>query len=154
RADSVRIRMIPKSEAPTGSLGFSPDRTISFRGARIGITSTWAMCICITAYIHCRYFPSGACSHMQPILGRLVAVSQRRRQLPTWRHSGYIVITMTIDLIRIGNSKGIRIPKPVIEQCGFKDKVQLQVEKDRLVISPARRPRQGWADAFQRMTRA
>ena len=67
---------------------------------------------------------------------------------------GYIVITMTVDLIKIGNSKGIRIPKPVIEQCGFKDKVQLHVEKDRLVISPARRPRQGWAEAFQRMADA
>src|SRR5437016_14340641 len=43
RPDSVRTRMTPNSEALTGSLRFSADRTDSFRGARIGMTSTWAM---------------------------------------------------------------------------------------------------------------
>jgi len=55
---------------------------------------------------------------------------------------------MKIELVRIGNSRGIRIPKPVIEQCGLGDSVELRVEHDRLVIEPDRRPRQGWNQAF------
>jgi antitoxin MazE len=55
---------------------------------------------------------------------------------------------MKIELVRIGNSRGIRIPKPVIEQCGFGDTVELHVEQNRLVIAPDRCPRQGWKQAF------
>jgi antitoxin MazE len=56
---------------------------------------------------------------------------------------------MRADLVRIGNSRGIRIPKLVIEQCGFEKSVELSVENHRLVISPDRTPRQGWDEAFQ-----
>jgi len=56
---------------------------------------------------------------------------------------------MRTELVRIGNSRGIRIPKPLIEQCGFDDVVDLRVENDCLVISPGRRPRQGWREAFR-----
>jgi antitoxin MazE len=42
---------------------------------------------------------------------------------------------MKTALVRIGNSRGIRIPKAIIEQCGFGDTVQKQ-------------PRQGWKEAF------
>lgn len=55
---------------------------------------------------------------------------------------------MRIELVRIGNSRGIRIPKPLIEQCGFGDTVELHVEQDRLVIAPERPPRKGWREAF------
>ena len=55
---------------------------------------------------------------------------------------------MKLALVRIGNSRGIRIPKPLIEQCGFGDTVELHVEEDRLVIAPDRSPRQGWKEAF------
>ena len=51
--------------------------------------------------------------------------------------------------MRIGNSRGIRIPKLVIEQCGFEDSVELTIENDRLVIAPNRLPRQGWEAAFR-----
>jgi antitoxin MazE len=56
---------------------------------------------------------------------------------------------MRIELIRIGNSRGVRIPKTVIEQCGFGKTVELRVENDCLIISPERRPRQGWEKAFR-----
>jgi antitoxin MazE len=56
---------------------------------------------------------------------------------------------MKVELVRIGNSRGIRIPKPILEQCGFRDTVELSVEKHRLVIAPERRPRQGWEEAFR-----
>ena len=55
---------------------------------------------------------------------------------------------MKTELIQIGNSRGIRIPKPLIEQCGLGDMVELRVENDCLVISSERRPRQGWEEAF------
>lgn len=56
---------------------------------------------------------------------------------------------MRTELIRIGNSRGVRIPKPLIEQCGLDGTVELRVENDRLVISRERRPRQGWIEAFR-----
>jgi antitoxin MazE len=56
---------------------------------------------------------------------------------------------MKVELVRVGNSRGIRIPKPIIEQCGFEDAVELRVENDHLVIAPARQPREGWEEAFR-----
>ena len=56
---------------------------------------------------------------------------------------------MKTDLVRIGNSRGIRIPKPLIEQCGFGDEVDLRVENERLIISPERHPRSGWEEKFR-----
>jgi antitoxin MazE len=56
---------------------------------------------------------------------------------------------MRLELVPVGNSRGLRIPKPILEQCGFHDAVELRVEKDRLVITPERRPRHGWEEAFR-----
>jgi antitoxin MazE len=56
---------------------------------------------------------------------------------------------MRTELVRIGNSRGIRIPKPIIEQCGFGEKVELRVENHRLIVSPQRAPRQGWEETFR-----
>lgn len=56
---------------------------------------------------------------------------------------------MKAELIRIGNSRGIRIPKPIIDQCGLGRVVELRVERNSLVVSPQRRLRQGWKEAFE-----
>ena len=56
---------------------------------------------------------------------------------------------MKTDLIRIGNSRGVRIPKPLIEECELGDRVELHVEGDRIVIAPERRARAGWEDRFR-----
>jgi antitoxin MazE len=56
---------------------------------------------------------------------------------------------MKTEVVRIGNSRGVRIPKPLIEQCGLGETVDLRVENDCLIISPGRRPREGWAEAFR-----
>jgi antitoxin MazE len=57
---------------------------------------------------------------------------------------------MKVELVRIGNSRGIRIPKPILEQCGLlQDTVELRVEDDHLVIAARRRPREGWEEAFR-----
>ncbi len=57
---------------------------------------------------------------------------------------------MKASLIKIGNSKGIRIPKSIIEQCKLKDEVELQVKGDSLVIKSPRKPREGWAESIKR----
>jgi antitoxin MazE len=54
---------------------------------------------------------------------------------------------MKARLVRIGNSRGVRLPKAVIDQVGLVDEVEIQVEANRLVILPAARPRAGWAEA-------
>lgn len=54
---------------------------------------------------------------------------------------------MKAKIVRIGNSKGIRIPKSVIEQIGLTENVELEVRDGQIVISPARQPRFGWAEA-------
>lgn len=55
---------------------------------------------------------------------------------------------MKVELVRIGNSRGIRIPKPLIEQCGFGDTVELHIEQNRLVIAPDRPLRKDWRKSF------
>jgi antitoxin MazE len=55
---------------------------------------------------------------------------------------------MRLELTRIGNSRGIRIPKPLIAQCGLGDVVELRVTPEGIVIAPHRAPREGWRDAF------
>ncbi len=58
---------------------------------------------------------------------------------------------ITTQIIKIGNSQGVRIPKPLLEQIGLSGTVQLEVEADCLILRPARTPRQGWEEQFQRM---
>ena len=53
---------------------------------------------------------------------------------------------MKAKLIRIGNSRGIRIPKPLIEAAGLGDEVDLQVRDGELVIRRIKRVREGWAE--------
>ena len=55
---------------------------------------------------------------------------------------------MRLGLTRIGNSRGIRIPKPLIAQCGLGDVVELRVTPEGLVIAPHHAPRDGWKQAF------
>lgn len=55
---------------------------------------------------------------------------------------------MRVKLITIGNSRGIRIPKPLIQQSGLGDTVDLRVTADGLVVTPHRAARQGWREAF------
>jgi antitoxin MazE len=55
-------------------------------------------------------------------------------------------------IVPIGNSRGIRIPKAILEQCRIEDEVELQTEGDRIIISPVKRmARQGWDQAFKKM---
>lgn len=61
---------------------------------------------------------------------------------------------MKTRIIRIGNSRGIRIPKPLLDQIGSRDEVEILIEGDSLMIRPLKtKPRTGWAEAFQEMAR-
>ncbi|WP_420129687.1 AbrB/MazE/SpoVT family DNA-binding domain-containing protein [Longimicrobium sp.] len=58
---------------------------------------------------------------------------------------------MRARVVRIGNSRGIRIPKPMLEQSGIVDEVDLQAEDGQIVIRAVRHPREGWDAAFAEM---
>ncbi len=55
---------------------------------------------------------------------------------------------MKTSVTKIGNSKGVIIPSHLLKQCGFTKEVSLEIKNDTLVISKARKPREGWAEAF------
>ena len=55
---------------------------------------------------------------------------------------------MKLELTRIGNSRGIRIPKPLIEECGLGDIVEVRVIPEGLIVAPHHAPRRGWKQAF------
>jgi antitoxin MazE len=60
---------------------------------------------------------------------------------------------MKARVVRIGNSRGIRIPKSVIEQCHLHGAVDLEIRQGQLVIRSASKPRGGWTEAFEEMHR-
>ncbi len=60
---------------------------------------------------------------------------------------------MKTRIVRIGNSQGVRIPKPLIEQAGLSGEVEIIVQDGALVIKPVAKARAGWATAFREMAR-
>lgn len=56
---------------------------------------------------------------------------------------------MRTNIIRIGNSQGIRIPKILLEQSQLGPEVELEVEEQKIVIRAATRPRQGWEEKMR-----
>ena len=58
---------------------------------------------------------------------------------------------MKTRLISIGNSKGVRLPKPLILQAGLTDEVELRVQDGAIVIARGTSPRAGWAEAAQEL---
>lgn len=63
-------------------------------------------------------------------------------------------VVVKSHLIKIGNSRGIRIPKVCLEQVGLTDEAVITVEANQLVIRPAHHPRKGWEDQFKEMAEA
>ena len=58
---------------------------------------------------------------------------------------------MELSIIKIGNSKGIRLSKSILKQLGIKDRVELIVKDDQLIIKPISKVRDGWEDQFKQM---
>ena len=59
--------------------------------------------------------------------------------------------TIRTRVIKIGNSHGVRIPKPLIDQVKLGDEVEIAVQRGAIVIRPVNLPRKGWADQFRAM---
>ncbi|MDO6745552.1 AbrB/MazE/SpoVT family DNA-binding domain-containing protein [Tenacibaculum soleae] len=58
---------------------------------------------------------------------------------------------MEVSVIQIGNSKGIRFSKMILEKYNIKDKVDLILEKGKIIIQPLSAPRKGWEESFKQM---
>jgi len=58
---------------------------------------------------------------------------------------------MEVSIVKIGNSKGFRLSKTLLEKYKIKDKVELVLEKEQIIIKPIAEPRKGWDAAFKEM---
>jgi antitoxin MazE len=58
---------------------------------------------------------------------------------------------MEANIVKIGNSKGIRLSKTLLEKYQIKDKVELLLEDDQIIIKPISKPREGWDLKFKEM---
>ena len=58
---------------------------------------------------------------------------------------------MELSVINIGNSKGIRLSKTILEKYNIQDKIELILEKEFIVLKPKTEPRKGWEEAFKEM---
>jgi len=58
---------------------------------------------------------------------------------------------MKARLVRVGNSRGVRIPKALIQETGLGEDVELRARGRSIVISPGGRPRAGWREAARQM---
>jgi antitoxin MazE len=62
-------------------------------------------------------------------------------------------MNMQVSVIRVGNSKGIRLSKTLLDKYQITDKVELVLEKDYIVLKPVAEPRKNWEEAFAEMHR-
>ena len=58
---------------------------------------------------------------------------------------------MELSIIQIGNSKGFRLSKTLIEKYNIKDKVEIILEKGHIILKPIAEPRKDWDAAFKEM---
>jgi Growth regulator len=63
-------------------------------------------------------------------------------------------MSVKLKVVQIGNSQGIRLPKPLLEQCGIKKEVEVEAIEGVIVLRPIKKKhRKGWDEAFQEMSR-
>jgi antitoxin MazE len=63
-----------------------------------------------------------------------------------------MAVVIKSRIVKIGNSQGIRIPKPLLEQTSLKEEIELVVQEDQIIIRPVQDVRQGWHEAFKAMS--
>ena len=61
---------------------------------------------------------------------------------------------MEASIIAIGNSKGIRLSKTILEKYNITNTVEIILEKGYIILKPIAEPRKGWAKAFEKMHNA
>jgi antitoxin MazE len=79
---------------------------------------------------------------------------KKRRTEPKLKSSAKAVINggVKAKLVRVGNSRGVRLPKSVIEQAGLTTDVEISVEHNCIIIQPAKKkkPRADWEQRFKK----
>lgn len=60
---------------------------------------------------------------------------------------------MELPIIKIGNSKGLRLSKTILKQYNIQERVELILEKGHIVIKPLNLPREGWEKQFREMAK-
>lgn len=60
---------------------------------------------------------------------------------------------MKAKVIKIGNSRGIRIPKSLIDESGLKSEVELEVNDGQIIIKPVSKSRENWEASFKKMAK-
>jgi antitoxin MazE len=58
---------------------------------------------------------------------------------------------MQVDIIQVGNSKGIRIPAALLKQLGIDTKLDMEVVDGKIILKPIRIPREGWDKTLKKM---
>jgi len=58
---------------------------------------------------------------------------------------------MKARIIQIGNSRGVRIPKSLLDEAHLPEDVSIEARENEIVIRPVRHPREGWETAFRAM---
>lgn len=58
---------------------------------------------------------------------------------------------MELSVINIGNSKGIRLSKTILEKYNISEKIEVILEKGYIILKPKAEPRKGWDKAFKKM---
>ena len=62
---------------------------------------------------------------------------------------------MLVSVVQIGNSRGVRLPKAILDQLEISDKLEMEVENGQIILKPVpRQIRSGWDTAFKRMKEA
>ena len=59
--------------------------------------------------------------------------------------------TMLTNIIKIGNSKGVRIPAYALKKCNITEKVDLEIVEGKIILIPIDKPRKGWDEKFKSM---
>lgn len=55
---------------------------------------------------------------------------------------------MEAKLVRIGNSKGIRLPKTMLVQTGMTERIEIEARGHSIILKPIKEPRSGWEASF------
>ena len=59
---------------------------------------------------------------------------------------------MEVSIVKIGNSKGLRLSKTILEKYNIKKKVEMILEEGQIILKPLDEPRKNWAKAFKEMS--
>ncbi|HOY66595.1 MAG TPA: AbrB/MazE/SpoVT family DNA-binding domain-containing protein [Candidatus Ozemobacteraceae bacterium] len=62
--------------------------------------------------------------------------------------------SLKTNLVKIGNSQGVRLPKAVLQQIHLIDEIEIEIKRDCLVLKPANNPRAGWDEGFKKAMKA